>query len=107
MKIYLIHEEPKRWVQLTLKVPITTITDDKFCDIFPNFRKKIRYVCLFRCFTSQVSSYGHGGMVSSHNHTFFLGKLEQTVNQFFVHILSLVTDKNPAEGRRMTVEIIS
>ena len=35
MKIYLIHKEPKRWVQLTLKVPITTITDDKFCDIFP------------------------------------------------------------------------
>ena len=29
------------------------------------------------------------------NHTFFLGKLEQAVtcNQYFVHILSLVTDK--------------
>ena len=40
-----------------------------------------------------------------------LGKLEQAVNQYFLHILSLVTD-NPflndsAEGRRMTVEIIS
>ena len=31
----------------------------------------------------------------------------QAVNQYFVHILSLVTDNNPAEGRRMTVEIIS
>ena len=25
---------------------------------------------------------------------FFLGKLEQAVNQYFVHILSLVTDNN-------------
>ena len=54
------------------------------------------FVCLFCCFTSQVNSYGHAGMVSSHKHTFFLGKLEQTVNQYFVHILSLVTDNNPS-----------
>ena len=58
------------------------------------------------------NSYGHGRMVSSPNHTFFLGKLEQTVNQYFVHILSLVTDKksflnDSAEGRRMTIENIS
>ena len=45
------------------------------------------YVCLFCCFTSQVNSYGHCGMVSSPNHTFFLGKPEQAVNQYFVHIL--------------------
>ena len=38
---------------------------------------------------------------------FFLGKLEQAVNQYFVHILSLVTDNVSAEGRRMTVETIS
>ena len=38
-------------------------------------------VCLFCCFTSQVNSYGHCGTVSSPNHTFFLGKLEQAVNQ--------------------------
>ena len=36
---------------LTLKVPIMTAIDDKFCDIFPNFRKKnevwyfMRIVC--------------------------------------------------------------
>ena len=36
---------------------------------------------LFVCFTSQVNSYGHCGTVSSPNHTFFLGKLEQAVNQ--------------------------
>ena len=28
---------------LTLKAPITTAADDKFFNIFPNFRKKIRY----------------------------------------------------------------
>ena len=28
---------------------------------------------------------------------FFLGKLEQAVNQYFVHILSLVIDNNPSE----------
>ena len=28
--------------------------------------------------------------------TFFLGKLEQVVNQYFMHILSFVTDKNPS-----------
>ena len=54
------------------------------------------FVCLFCCFTSQVNSYGHGGTVSSPNHTFFLGKLEQAVNQYFVYILSLVTDNNPS-----------
>ena len=52
--------------------------------------------CLFCCFISQVNSHGHGGTVSSHNHTFFLGKLEQAVNQYFLHILSLVTDNNPS-----------
>ena len=41
-----------------------------------------------------VNSYGHGGTVSSPNHNFFLDKLEQAVNQYFVHILSLVTDNN-------------
>ena len=28
------------YVSLTLKVPITTAADGKFCHIFPNFRKK-------------------------------------------------------------------
>ena len=49
---------------------------------------------------------------SVHITTLFLGKLEQAVNQYFVQILSLVTDNNPllndsAEGRRMAIEIIS
>ena len=35
-------EDKKYWQnkQLTLKAPITTAADDKFCNIFPNFRKK-------------------------------------------------------------------
>ena len=38
-------------IELALKAPITTATDDKFCDIFPYFRKKnkvwyfMRIVC--------------------------------------------------------------
>ena len=44
----------------------------------------------------QVSSYGHVRTVSSPNHTFFLGKLDLVVNQYFVHILSFVTDNNPS-----------
>ena len=45
-----------------------------------------------------VTSYGHVGMVSSPNHTFFLGKLEEVVNQYFVHILWLVTFIRPDLG---------
>ena len=49
---------------------------------------------------------------SVHITTLFLGKLEQAVNQYFVHIFSLVIDKQPflndsEEGRRMTVENIT
>ena len=45
-----------------------------------------------------VDIYSHVGTVNSHNRTFFLGKPDQVVNQYFVHIhvLSLVTDNNPS-----------
>ena len=33
---------------------------------------------------------------SAHPTTLFLGKLEEAINQYFVHILSLVTDNNPS-----------
>ena len=59
-----------------------------------NFYFLSKSVCC--CFTSQVNSYGHGRTVSSPNHNFFLDKLEQAVNQYFMHILSLVTDNNPS-----------
>ena len=46
------------------------------------------------------------------NHTFSWAGLNKRLTSNFRHILSLVTDKQPflnesAEGRRMTVEIIS
>ena len=41
--------------------------------------KAAQVVCLFWCFTSQVNSYGHGGTVSSPNHTFSWASLN---NQF-------------------------
>ena len=43
--VYKMNPDPDHYLlghflMLTLKVPITTATDDKFCDIFPNLRKK-------------------------------------------------------------------
>ena len=69
--------------------PVKTLLT--FCGVYHGW-----LVGWFCCFTSQVNSYGHCGTVSSPNHTFFLGRLEQAVNQYFVHILSLVTDNNPS-----------
>ena len=43
-----------------------------------------------------VNSYGHFRMVSSPNHTFFLGKLERALKKYVVHLLSLLTDNNPS-----------
>ena len=54
----------------------------------------------------QVNSYGHGGTVSSPNHI-TLGKLEQAVYQYFVHNWQQPFLNDSAEGRRITVEIIS
>ena len=72
------------------------------------------FVCLFvlLLYVSQVNSYGHGRTVSSPNHTFSWASLN---NQYFVHILLLVTDNkvskgaknDSAGGRRMTAKIIS
>ena len=50
------------------------------------------FVCLFVLLLYlPVNSYGHFGTVSSAiKPHFFMGKLEKAVNQYFVHILSLV-----------------
>ena len=59
------------------------------------------FVCLFVCLFVYVALRPMStAMViagrSVHLTTlFFLGRLEQAVNQLFVHILSLVTDNNP------------
>ena len=54
------------------------------------------FLCLFVLLHYvQVNIYSHGGTISLPNHTLFLGKLEQAVNQQFVIILLLVTDNSP------------
>ena len=56
-----------------------------------------------------VNSYGHVEMVSNQT-TFFLGKLDEAVNQYFMYIILLVNDNNLSWiswRRRMTIEIIS
>ena len=53
------------------------------------------FVCLFVLLlyvpSQQLWSLRDGQFTKPH---FFLGKLEQAVNKYFVHILSLVTDNN-------------
>ena len=46
-------------------------------------------------FNVPVNSYGHIWTINSPIHTFSLDMLDLVVNQYFVHILSLVTD-NPS-----------
>ena len=52
------------------------------------------FVCVFAlgCKSTAMVMVGR----SVHLTTLFLGKLVQAVNQYFVHILSLVTDNNPS-----------
>ena len=69
-------------------------------DFQPRCRKDFSHdvtlvACLFCCFTSQATAKVMAGR-SVQLTTFFLGKLEQAVNQYFVHILSFVTDNNPS-----------
>ena len=50
-------------------------SDDELSDsevhyVRPGRKNSQNSVCLFCCFTSQVNSYGHVGMVSSPNDTF-------------------------------------
>ena len=64
---------------------------------FVGINAKILWFGLVCCFTSPGNSYGHFRTVSSPSHTFSrMGKLEQADNQYFEHILSLVTDNNPS-----------
>ena len=69
------------------------------------------FVCLFYCFTSQVNSYGHGGTVSSPNHTFpgpaWTSSKPVLRARTFACNWQQPFLNDSAEGRRMTVEIIS
>ena len=65
-------------------------------------------VCLFCCFTPQVNSYGHGGTVSSPNHTFSWASLnKQLTSTSCTYFACNWQQPFLNEGRRMTVEIIS
>ena len=50
------------------------------------------FVCLFALRPKSTAMVMAGRSV--HLTTLFLGKFEQAVNQYFLHILSLVTDNN-------------
>ena len=66
--------------------------------------------CLFVCFVALRPKSTAMVMTGRSDHLttlFLLGKLKQTVNQYFVRILSLVFLNNSAEGKRMVVEISS
>ena len=55
-----------------------------------------KFVWFGLMFNVPVNSYGNVRMVSSPNSTFFLGKLDSAVNQYFMHIIQLVADNNPS-----------
>ena len=67
--------------------------------------------CWFCCFTSQVNSYGHCGTVSSPNHTFSWAGLNKRLTSNCAHTFACNWQQpflnEWAEGRKMTVEIIS
>ena len=78
-----------------------------------NFQFFTRIFCcfFFCCFTSHVNSYGHCGTVSSLNHTFSWAGLSKRLTSnlctyFRCNWQQPFLNKS-AEGRRMTVEIIS
>ena len=54
-------------------------------------------VCLVKVYVPG-NNFSHVETISSPRHTFFLGKLDYAVNQYFVHILSRVTDKTLLES---------
>ena len=68
------------------------------------------FVC-FCCFTSHVNSYGHCRTVSSLNHTFSWEGLSKRLTVICAHTFACNLQQpflnESAEGRRMTVEIIS
>ena len=56
------------YVSTSTVLPAKSDSDVVFC---------LQLLSLFCCFTSQVNSYGHGGTVSSPNHTFSWASLNK------------------------------
>ena len=55
------------------------------------------FVCLFCCFTSQVNIYGHGGTVSSPNHTFSWASLKKQLKSTLCTYFCLLLKKTLLE----------
>ena len=76
-----------------------------------NNQSRSRCCCWFCCFTSQVNSYGHCDTVSSPNHTFSWAGFNKRLTSNCAHTFACNWQQpflnESAEGRRMTVEIIS
>ena len=76
---------------------IATCADWYITDIFFSFKCVINdFVCLFVALRPKSTVKVIAGRSVHLTTLFFLGKLEQAVNQYFVHILSLITDNNPS-----------
>ena len=63
-----------------------------------DFQDFVKLICLvlfvaLRPKSTAMVMAGQSVHLTAH---FFLGKLEQAVNQYFMHILPLVTDNNPS-----------
>ena len=61
-------------------------------------------LCSFVCFVALLPKSTAMAMVMVM--TLFPGKLKQAINQYFEHILSLVTDNDSAEGRSLYLQTI-
>ena len=70
-----------RWNPLTGQTGIDAQNIPGHTDVF----------CLFCCFMSQSTATVMSGQSVHLTTLFFLDKLEQAVNQYFMHILSLLT----------------
>ena len=83
------------WANLgrNLLIHIQKWTTQKFC-----------FVLLLYVPSQQLWSWRDGQFTLPH---FFLGKLEQAVNQYFVHIFLSVTDNNPSWMNQRKKGIIS
>ena len=62
--------------------------------------------CLFCCFTSQVNSYGHGGAVSSPNHTFSWTSLNKQKENKWLRFAGVLSKHIDAQGFQQ-VELVS
>ena len=71
------------------------MTQNDHFPIIPSSLQNCPFIFCFVALPANQQLWSWWG-VSLPNHTFFLGKLEQTVNQYFLSILWLVTDNNPS-----------